>query len=101
MKEDRSKGNWVEETVFQRLQEVFKRNDLAGDIFIKRGWTVNGVYPVDFSFQTRQGVSLGQVALEFNGPHHYLWNSTLERGRYKLRNRLLELLGWTVIQVPY
>ncbi|RDD38669.1 FAST kinase domain-containing protein 3, mitochondrial [Trichoplax sp. H2] len=42
-----------------------------------------------------------RIAIEVDGPYHFLHNSTKLIGESKMKHRQLRLLGWTVVQVPY
>ena len=100
------KMNKWEHALLQRLQRAIVRNGLKDDILVEREFSVNGMYTVDISLRrTAASAAVGKkeqrIALEFEGPAHYLWNSMLERGSHKLRIRLLEQLGWTVVSFPY
>jgi len=52
-------------------------------------------YTVDIAFPAHR------VALEVDGPAHFFRNAPVTQGRYVLKRRVLERLGWTVVSVPY
>jgi very-short-patch-repair endonuclease len=64
----------------------------------------------DFEHVTAEGISLdmaqpaSKVAVEFDGPKHYLAGASSRRvldGKSKAKERLLRRLGWDVVRVPY
>jgi len=59
---------------------------------------VEDLFSVDF---TLKGCSKPKVALEADGPTHFIKNTRQPMGPSLLRRRLLRKLGWTVVNVPY
>ena len=42
-----------------------------------------------------------KVGVECDGPSHFLSNTRRENGRTVAKRRLLEALGWKVVNIPY
>ena len=47
------------------------------------------------------GDGLFKVALEADGPHHYVGNSLHVTGKTALKKRLLSAMGWKVLSVSW
>ena len=61
-----------------------------------------GLASVDIAIEPPMGGRVLRIALEADGPRHFLRNRPRQpKGSTLLRNRLLAALGWRVVVVPY
>jgi len=58
---------------------------------------------IDIMISTKNETENKKVAIEFNGPSHYLRcnGGDVENGRTKFKRRLLEGLGFTVVSIHW
>ncbi len=74
---------------------------------LRRYCKLHNIFPVQSEYQVHGGYRVdlalpGRVAVEFYGPTHFLWGSAaLRTGNTLMRERLLAVLGWTVLSVSH
>ena len=59
--------------------------------------TEDGIFTIDIALHLNGG---RRLAIEVDGPHHFLSDGKALNGNTVLRNRMLENRGWTVVSIP-
>ncbi len=57
--------------------------------------TADGLFSIDLAMVDRR------IAVEFDGPSHFLTDTPEPRGHTRLRYRLLSAMGWHVVSIPF
>ncbi len=57
--------------------------------------TADGLFSIDVAIADRR------IALEFDGPSHFTRNTLEPLGHTRLRDRLLSVMGWQVVSIPF
>jgi len=84
-------------SVFQEDVSLVLRG-LGVDHTVEFG-VADGLFSVDIAVD--RSPAGPRVAIEVDGPYHFMVNANHPTGATILRRRLLTMLGWTVVSVPY
>jgi hypothetical protein len=57
--------------------------------------TADGLFSIDLAIVDRR------IAIEFDGPSHFMRNTFEPLGHTRLRDRLLSAMGWHVVSIPF
>jgi len=91
-----AKASMLQQQVFAALQQLPPGTFRQQPVMEQR--TADGAFSIDIAVTTAAG---SQVAIEVDGPSHFLRPDNTLDGRTQSRNKALAARGWSVVTVPY